>query len=84
MARAAAAKPEAAPAPSAQRGPKWSAIQPTIGAPTSVPPSATPTLSAITRPRICGSVESCIRPLVALPKVSVAAPMTASVAANAQ
>jgi len=43
-----------------------SATQPTTGAPIGVPPSAMPTRSAITRPRIAGSVESCIRLFVVL------------------
>src|SRR4051812_3200548 len=60
----AAATPEAAPTPRAQRGPRWSATQPTIGAPMGVPPRATATRNAITRPRMAGSVDNCIRLLV--------------------
>ena len=80
----AAAKPDAAPIPSDQRGPKWFATQPTMGAPIDAPPSPTPTRIAITRPRMVGLVESCIMLFVAIVKVSVAAPITARVAANHQ
>ena len=75
-----------APAPTAsdQRGPKWLATQPTIGAPIVVPPSATPTRSAITLPRMDGSVESCMMLFVPLVKVRAAAPLTARAAANHQ
>jgi len=55
----AATTPDAAPTPRAQRGPKLSATQPTIGAPIGVPPSPMPMRSAITRPRIAGSSKSC-------------------------
>ena len=84
MATRAARKPDAAPTPSAQRGPKLLATHPTIGAPIGVPPSATPTRSAITRPRMAGSVESCIRLFVVLLKVSAATPMTTSAPAKNQ
>ena len=80
----AAAKPEAAPTPSAQRGPKRSATQPTIGAPIGVQPSAMARRIAITRPRIAGSVESCIRLLVELVKVRADTPMTTSATPNSQ
>ena len=80
----AAATPEAAPTASAHRGPKWSATQPTTGAPSGVPPRATATRIAITRPRISGSVESCIRLLVPLVKVSVVTPMTTRAPAKTQ
>ena len=59
-------KPAPPPIPSAQRGPKWLATQPTIGAPIGVPPSAMPTRRAITLPRIAGSVESCMMLFVPL------------------
>ena len=74
----------AAPIPRAQRGPKWLATQPTMGAPIGVPPSAMATRRAITLPRIAGSVESCIALLVPLPKVSRAAPMITRAAAKPQ
>jgi hypothetical protein len=45
-----------------------SATQPTIGAPIGVQPKAIARRIAITRPRIAGSVESCIRLLVELEK----------------
>jgi len=44
-----------------------------IGAPIGVPPSAMPTRSAITLPRIAGSVESCMMLFVPLVRVRVAA-----------
>jgi len=75
-------KPDAAPTPSDQRGPKLLATHPTIGAPIGVPPSATATRNAITRPRIGGSVESCIRLFVVLVKVRAAVPMTTSAPAK--
>src|SRR5580700_11616930 len=74
----AAAKPEAAPRPNAQRGPNLSATQPTIGAPIGVQPSAIARRIAITRPRIAGSVESCIRLLVELVNVNADTPMMTS------
>jgi hypothetical protein len=77
-------KPAAAPIPSAQRGPKWVATQPTMGAPIGVLPSAVATRRAMTVPLIAGSVESCIVLLVLLPKVRVAATMIMRVAANHQ
>ena len=79
-----AAKPDAAPTPSAQRGPNLSAIHPTKGAPIGVPPSAMAMRSAITRPRMDGSVESCIRLLVALVRVKAATPITTRAPANSQ
>src|SRR6202166_903944 len=57
----AAAKPEAAPRPNAQRGPNLSATQPTIGAPIGVQPMAIARRIAMTRPRMAGSVDRCIR-----------------------
>lgn len=80
----AAVKPEAASMPRAQRGPYGPATQPTIGAPIGVLPSAIPTRSAITRPRMAGSVESCIRLFVVLVKVNAATPMTTSSPAKNQ
>src|SRR5450631_2293830 len=80
----AAAKPDEAPMPSAQRAPKWFATQPTIGAPIGVPPSAIPTRSAITLPRIEGSVESCIMLFVELVNVKAATPITTRAPANHQ
>ena len=56
--------------PSAQRGPNWSATQPTIGEPIGVQPKAIARRIAITRPRIEGSVDSCIRLLVEFENVS--------------
>jgi hypothetical protein len=43
-----------------------------------------PTRSAITRPRMAGSVESCIKLLVALVTVNAAMPMTARLPANSR
>ena len=75
-----------APAPTAsdERGPKRLATQPPIGATIVNPPSATPTRSAITLPRMDGSVESCMMLFVPLVKVRAAAPLTARAAANHQ
>src|SRR5258708_4839010 len=81
---AAAARPAAAPTPSDQRGPKWSATHPTIGAPMGVAPRAIANRMAITRPRITGSVANCIRLLVELLKVSADTPMITSMAPNSQ
>ena len=80
----AADSPAAAPTPSAQRGPNRSAIQPTIGAPIGVPPSAMARRIAITRPRMAGSVDSCIRLLLELVMVSADTPMTTRVPPNSQ
>src|SRR5580698_11129531 len=55
-----------------------------MGAPIAVPPSATLTRIAITRPRMVGLVESCIMLFVAVVKVRAATPITASAAANHQ
>lgn len=49
-----------------------------------VPPSAMPMRSAITRPRMDGAVESCIRLLVALVRVKVATPITTSAPAKSR
>jgi hypothetical protein len=51
---------ELVPILSAQRGRKWLATHPTIGAPIGVPPSAMATRKAITLPRIAGSAEGCM------------------------
>jgi hypothetical protein len=83
-ATAAAAKPDAAPIPSDQRGPKWLATQPTMGAPIAAPPSPTPTRVAITLPRMAGLVESCIMLFVDIVKVRAATPITGRAAANHQ
>ncbi len=56
----AAANPAAAATPSAQRGPNLSATQPTTGAAKGVPPNAIAKKIAITRPRMAGSVDSCM------------------------
>src|SRR5258708_34570757 len=64
----AAARPAAAPTPSDQRGPKWSATHPTIGAPMGVAPRAIASRIAITRPRITGSEANCIKLLVEVQK----------------
>jgi hypothetical protein len=68
----------------AERGRKLSATQPTIGAPIGVPPSAMLTRSAITLPRMAGSVESCIRLFVVFAKVRADAPMMTSAPAKNQ
>lgn len=70
----AAAKPEAAPIPSAQRGPNLSATQPTIGAPIGVQPIAIARRIAMTRPRMTGAVDSCMRLFVEFVKVNADAP----------
>jgi len=80
----AANNPAAAPTPSAQRGPNRSAIPPTIGAPIGVPPSAMAIRIAITRPRMAGSVASCIRLLLELVMVRADTPMTTSIRPNSQ
>jgi len=49
-----------------------------------MPPSATPTRSAITLPRIVGSVESCMMLFVPFVNVRAAAPTTTSATANHQ
>src|SRR5258707_7210853 len=74
----AAAKPEAAPRPNAQRGPNLSATQPTIGAPIGVQPKAIASRIAMTRPRIMGSVDNCIRLLVEFVNVKADTPMMTS------
>ena len=80
----AAARPAVAPTRSDQRGPKWSATQPTSGAPIGVPPRVIASRIAITRPRMTGSVANCIRLLVELLKVSADTPMITSVTPNSQ
>src|SRR3984893_2366153 len=80
----AAAKPEAAPRPNAQRGPNLSATQPTIGAPIGVQPSAIARRIAMTRPRITGSVDNCIRLLVEFEKVKAETPMITRAQQNSQ
>jgi hypothetical protein len=59
MTAAAAIKPDAAATPMDHRGPYWSATQPTKGAPRGVPPAKMAMYSAITRPRMAGSVVVC-------------------------
>src|SRR6202022_2799973 len=80
----AAANPEAAPRPNAQRGPNLSATQPTIGAPIGVQPSAIARRIAMTRPRITGSVDNCIRLLVEFEKVKAETPMITRAQPNSQ
>src|SRR5260370_17912057 len=72
------AKPEAAPRPNAQGGPDLSATQPTIGAPIGVQPKAIASRIAMTRPRIMGSVDNCIRLLVEFVNVKADTPMMTS------
>jgi hypothetical protein len=48
--------------------PKAVRYHPTIGAPIGVPPSPMATRSAVTRPRMAGSVEICMRLFVVLVK----------------
>ncbi len=78
----AAAKPAAAPMPSAQRGPNVSATQPTIGAPSGVPPKARARRMATTRPRMAGSVDSCTRLFVDVVTVCAATPTMISAMPN--
>ena len=70
--------------PSAQRGPKVSATQPTIGAPKGVPPEAMAKNIAITRPRIAGSVDSCTVLFAVVVKVCADTPMITRTRANSQ
>src|ERR1700722_18111668 len=76
--------PEAAATPTDQRGPNRPATQPTNGAPNGVQPNATASRIAMTRPRIAGSVEICIKLLDVLAKVRAETPITASAAAKNQ
>src|ERR1700736_2521079 len=78
----AAAKPEAAPMPSAQRGPNRSATQPTIGAPLGGQPRASARRVAHTRPPLAGSVDNCIRLWVEFVNVRADTPMMTRAAPN--
>ena len=73
MRTTAAAKPDAAPAPSAQRGPNAPATQLTMA----VPPRARARMLAIARPRMTGSVDRCTAPFVAVVNACADTPMKA-------
>ncbi len=60
------------------RGPQASPIQPTSGEPSGVPPMKIAMYSAITRPRICGSVLNCTEVLAEVMAVSEVKPAAAS------
>src|ERR1700722_9987915 len=82
MPTTAAPKPDAAARLSDQRAPNRSATQPTIGAPIGAQPSAIGSRIAITRPRMAGAVDNCIRLLVELVSVRADTPMMTSAMAN--
>src|SRR6202047_2549106 len=80
----AAAKPEAAPRPNAQRGPNLAATPPTIGAPIGVQPTAIARRIAMTRPRMTGSVDNCIKLFVEFENVKADTPMMTRAMPNSQ
>ena len=77
-----AESPDAAPTPSAHRGPNVSATHPTKGAPMGVAPTAMARNSAMTRPRISGSVESWMVLFAVVVKVCADSPMMTSAPPN--
>ena len=64
-----------------QRAPNTPAVQPTIGAPSGVPPMKHMRYSAMTRPRIVGSTPSCTDAFAAVVNVSIAHPAGTSMRA---
>ncbi|OLE25520.1 MAG: hypothetical protein AUG44_15865 [Actinobacteria bacterium 13_1_20CM_3_71_11] len=77
----AAAREIAPPTQMLARGPNASANQPTSGAPTGLVPRNATTYSAMTRPRISGSVPSCTRWLAAWARKICTKPVGTRIAA---